>query len=306
MKLNLHLLRIFYAVTENHNFSRAAEALFISQPAVSKGVRELEHQLGLPLIDRVRRAAQSEKGVRLTDNGQALREHARGIFALERAAMDDIEARINLKRGRLVVGASTTVGGYNLPPYIADFLQQHPLVDIQIVVGNTRYISQLLIDCEIDIALVEGSVNEPRIISQKWQDDPLSIVAPNEALIAKQKKVSDRDLNEQIWVMREVGSGTREITDELLHASRVIPKKMIEIGSNEGIARAVAGGSGVAILPTIVVKDLIDLQRIYVLSLSDSHQYTRPLSLLHIRERPLSPLAKQFIAFLNEERKVEN
>lgn len=301
MKINLHLLRIFYAVTENHNFSRAAEALFISQPAVSKGVRELEHQLGLPLIDRVQRAAQSEKGVRLTDNGQALREHARGIFALERAAIEDIEARINLKRGRLVVGASTTVGGYNLPPYIAAFLQQHPFVDVQIVVGNTRYISQLLLDCEIDIALVEGNVNEQRIISNKWQDDPLSIVAPNDAPITKQNKVSDRDLNEQIWVMRELGSGTREITDELLHASRIVPKKTIEIGSNEGIARAVVGGAGVAILPTIVVKDLIDLQRIHVLSLTQTHQYTRPLSLLHIRERPLPPLAKQFIAFLNEE-----
>lgn len=301
MKMNLHLLRIFYAVTENHNFSRAAEALFISQPAVSKSVRELEHQLGLPLIDRVRRTAQSEKGVRLTDNGQALREHARGIFALERAAIEDIEARINLKRGRLIVGASTTVGGYNLPPYIAAFLQLHPLVDVQLVVGNTRYISQLLLDCELDIALVEGNVNEPRIISHQWQDDPLSIVAPNDALITKKKKVSDRDLNEQIWVMREEGSGTREISDALLHASKIVPKKTIEIGSNEGIARAVVGGAGVAILPTIVVKDLIDLQRIRALSLTKTHQYTRPLSLLHIRERPLSPLAKQFIAFLNEE-----
>lgn len=302
MKINLHLLRIFYAVTENQSFSRAADALFISQPAVSKGVRELEHQLGLPLIDRVRRATQTEKGVRLTDNGQALREHARGIFALERAAMEDLEARKNLKRGRLVVGASTTVGGYNLPPYIADFLQQHPLVDVQLVVGNTRYISQLLIDCELDIALVEGSVSEPQIISQKWQDDPLSVVAPNESLITKKTKISDDDLNEQVWVMREIGSGTREVTDELLHASRIHPKRTIEIGSNEGIARAVVGGAGVAMLPTIVVKDLIDLQRIQALSLAKAEQYTRPLSLLHIRERPLSPLAKHFIDFLYEKK----
>lgn len=301
MKLNLHLLRIFYAVTENKSFSRAADALFISQPAVSKGVRELEHQLGLPLIDRDRRATLSEKGIRLTDNGRALRDHARGIFALERAAIEEIEARVNLKQGRLVVGASTTVGGYNLPPYIANFQQQHPLIDIKLVVGNTRYICQQLIDCELDIALVEGHVNEPRIISQKWQADPLSVVASNGMLITKQTKVSHRELNEQAWIMREMGSGTREVTDELLHASRIVPKKTIEIGSNEGIARAVVGGAGVAILPTIVVKDLIDLKRIQVLELAAHHQYTRPLSLLKIRERPLSPLAKQFIAFLNED-----
>ncbi len=304
MKMNLHLLRVFYAVTESHNFSRAAESLFISQPAVSKGVRELEHQLGLPLIDRVRRGARSEKGVRLTDNGQALRDYARGIFAIERAAIEDIEARIHLKQGRLVVGASTTIGGYNLPPYIAGFLQQHPQVDVQLVVGNTQYISQRLIDCELDIALIEGNVNEQRIASQKWQDDSLSIVAPNDSLITKQKKVSSHDLDEQIWVIREQGSGTREVTDELLYKSGIVPKKTVEIGSNEGIARAVVGGAGVAILPTIVVKDLIELHRLRVLFLTEAPQYTRPLSLIHVRERPLSPLAKQFMGFLNEEKLV--
>src|SRR5438309_11871436 len=118
MHINLHLLRIFCAVAEHKSFSRAADTLFVSQPAVSKAVRELERQLELPLLER---GAAGAKGVRLTANGAALFDHGRGIFALERAAAEDIRARVGLKRGRLAVGASTTIAGYWLPPYAAAY-----------------------------------------------------------------------------------------------------------------------------------------------------------------------------------------
>jgi DNA-binding transcriptional LysR family regulator len=105
--LNLHLLRVFAAVVEHAGFSRAAEALFVSQSAVSKALRELEHQLELPLIDR-----SGGRGVRLTEGGQALYRHARGIFALERAALEEVRERVGLRRGGLRIGASTTVAAY--------------------------------------------------------------------------------------------------------------------------------------------------------------------------------------------------
>ena len=107
MRLNLHLLRVFFTVAELRSFSRAAEALFISQPAVSKAVRELECQIGLPLLERGAGGPKSARGVQLTPDGAAVFEHARGIFALERAAIEDVQARVGLQRGRLRVGAST-------------------------------------------------------------------------------------------------------------------------------------------------------------------------------------------------------
>src|SRR3546814_6140470 len=104
--MNLHRLRMFMAVVEHQGFSRAAEALHVSQPAVSKAVRELEHQLGLSLVER---GGARGRGVVLTDNGQSLHQHARAIFALERTAMADIRERMALRSGVLRVGASTTV-----------------------------------------------------------------------------------------------------------------------------------------------------------------------------------------------------
>lgn len=107
------------AVAEHRSFSRAANTSFVSQPAVSKAVRQLEHQLDLALIERGPGGTRGVRGVRLTESGQALFEHARGIFALERAATEEVRARVGLKRGRLVVGASTTIAGYWLPTYAA-------------------------------------------------------------------------------------------------------------------------------------------------------------------------------------------
>ena len=153
--LNLHLLRIFFTVAEQGSFSQAALALHISQPAVSKGVRELEQQLGLALVERG--APSAPRTLRLTESGAALHAHARGIFALERAALDDIRARIGLQRGRLVVGASSTIAGYWLPAQIAAFTQQHPHVDLEICGGNTQSIVQALLDGALDMALIEAA-----------------------------------------------------------------------------------------------------------------------------------------------------
>ncbi|KKM79901.1 hypothetical protein LCGC14_1345290 [marine sediment metagenome] len=174
--MNLHLLRIFHTVIVDGSFSRAAETLHISQPAVSRAVKELESQLDLPLIERSGGTGNSRKGVQLTANGDVIFDHARGIFALEKAAIDDIHARVGLKRGTLVIGASTTIAGYWLSPYLVTFANQHPAIDIQVVVGNTQSISRQLVDCDIDIGLVEGTVNDPRIICEHWRDDKLAVV----------------------------------------------------------------------------------------------------------------------------------
>jgi len=300
--MNLHLLRIFAAVAEHRSFSRAATALFISQPAVSKGVRELEHQLDLVLIERGTAGARA-RGVRLTDSGQALFEHARGIFALERAAAEEVRARIGLKRGRLVVGASTTVAGYWLPRYAAQFARQVPAAELQIRVGNTQIIGRALIDCEIDLALVEGQVNDERIAASHWRDDELQIIAHPDARLARRRSATLEELNGEAWLLREPGSGTREVTDQLMHAQRIEPQRTIEFGSNEGIARAVAAGLGLAMLPARVVRELVRMGEVRKLTLANAGATSllRPLYLLQLKERPPSPLVREFCNVLSHE-----
>ena len=140
--MNLHLLRIFLAVAERRSFSRAADQLCISQPAVSKGVQALESELDLALIESA--AVAGTKGVRLTEGGTALAEHARGIFALEKAATEEVRARVGLKRGRLLIGASTTVAGYWLAPYLKALMSLLPDIDVRVRMGNTDVIAQAL------------------------------------------------------------------------------------------------------------------------------------------------------------------
>jgi DNA-binding transcriptional LysR family regulator len=291
-RVNLHLLRIFVAVAEHRSFSRAAEALFISQPAVSKAVRELERQLDLPLIER---EIGGTRGVRPTDGGQALLEHARGIFALERAAAEDIRARLGLKRGRLTVGASTTIAGYWLPSYVAAFMAGRPAIELEIQAANTRAVSQALIECRMDLALVEGAVEDPRILVTRWRDEALCIVAHSGSALARNPRPTFADLNAQMWLMREPGSGTREVTERLLSTCGITRARQIIFGSNEGIARAVAGGLGVSMLPARVVKGLFAAGTVKEVRLPGAPLPPRPLCLLQLKERPLSPLARAFI-----------
>jgi LysR family transcriptional regulator, transcriptional activator of the cysJI operon len=298
MHMNLHLLRIFSSVAEHRSFSRAAAALFISQPAVSKAVRQLEQQLDLPLMERGLGGARSARGVRLTESGQALFEHARGIFALERAATEEVRARVGMKRGRLTIGASTTIAGYWLPPYAAEFARRFPSAELHVRVGNTRVVSEALIGCEIDLALVEGQVNDPRIIASHWRDDELQIIANPAA--ARRRKHTLEEMNGRVWLLREPGSGTREVTDLIMRAERITPERTVEFGSNEGIARAVAAGLGIAMLPHRVVRELTRIGELRPLTLhAAAPAFKRPLFRLQLRERPASPLQRAFCELLS-------
>ncbi len=308
MAMNLHLLRVFFEVAQRRSFSRAAEALFVSQPAVSKAVRELERQLGLALIERaanrkpgshVQPGHAQGRGMLLTDGGQALLEHARGIFALERAALDDVHARIGRERGRLAIGASTTIAGYWIAPYLAALLARSPAIEAQVRVGNTAAIAQALVDCEIDVALVEGAVHDARIETLHWRDEAMRIVVASADPLARKRAVDAKTLNARDWLVREAGSGTREVGERLMQMHGIEPARTIELGSNEGIARAVAAGLGLALLPESIVRELRITAAVALVRFPRQLPLTRPLYRLQLRERPASPLASAFCELLS-------
>ena len=296
--LNLHLLRVFVTVVEQQGFSRAAETMFITQSAVSKAVRELEHQLDLPLIDRAPGGARGMRGVRLTEGGQALYEHARGIFAMERIALEDIRERVGLRKGELRIGASTTVAGYWLPVHVAGYARRHPDIRTQVMVANTAQIAQAIIDCTVDAAFVEGPVDDPRIDRRVWREEALVVIAPDDLAGSGSRLASAASLSEQTWLLREEGSGTRRVAERLLQAHGITPKHQVEIGSNEAIARAVAAGVGVAILPSVVVEDLIAMRRVRTLSLDGQAALSRRLYRLELLNRRRSPALEAFLAHL--------
>lgn len=293
--MNLHLLRVFMTVVEQQGFSRAAESLHVSQSAVSKAVRELEHQLELPLIERGGTGAKGSRGVQITDSGQALYEHARGIFAMERAAVEDIRDRVGLRKGSLRVGASTTVAGYWLASPIAGFMQRFPDIQFELIVGNTGKIGAAIIDGRIDVAFVEGAVEDPRITATLWKDEPLQVVVATDSTLGAKRRPSVAELSRQTWLLREAGSGTRQVAQALLQSRGITPQRLVEIGSNQAIARAVAADAGVALLPAVVVQDLIAMQRVRTVRVEIEGAILRPLFRLELANRPRSPALQSFL-----------
>lgn len=294
MNLNLHQLRMFKAVVDHQGFTRAAEHLFVTQSAVSKAIRELEHQLDLPLIER----QGTRGGIVLTDNGQALYEHARAIFSMEQAAVADMHERIGLRRGRLRMGASTTVAAYWLPAPIARFAQAHGGIELALVVANTARIGQSVIDGELDMAFVEGVIDDGRIEASVWQREPLRLVVAHASRLGVHRRPSITQLAQQTWLIREVGSGTRQVTQDFLAARGISPLQTIEMGSNEAIAQAVAEGAGISLLPSAVVADLVTIKRVRSVAAGTGADLTRPLYRLELAGRPRPPALQAFIETL--------
>ena len=283
--MNLHALRVFYTVAKLQSFSGAAETLFISQPAVSKALKELEHQLSLKLIER----ATKGRKLALTEGGVALYEHARNIFAIEKTAIDDIKSRTGLKRGTIVIGTSTTIASYWLPPYLARFCSAYPNIKVEVKVENTEKIEHALLECSIDLALVEGTPTEKKIVPTHWQDDLMSVVTPPHF---KPSPNINEWLNQQFWLLREPGSGTREMSVKMLEKQGIKVSNSMQLGSNEAIARSVAQGMGIAILPNVVTEDLVQLKKLKRLSQVKGEMLSRPLYQLHCRGRSSSHSAE--------------
>lgn len=250
MPLNLHLFRMFAAVVRTGSFSRAGEALGLSQPAISKGVRDFELQVGCRLLNR------TPKGVVPTDEGLALSRHAEALFAVERAAEDELSALRGLHNGSLRIGASTTIATYMLARYLGAFHRAHPDVDLFLVSANTRDIAEQMANQDIDIGLVEGPVEVRGLTAEPWQTDVMAlIVAPDHAFAVERQPIDPKRLEDEILIVREPGSGTREVVAQALASHGIEPTRTLEVGSTEAIKQVVAAGVGVSIVSEAAIVD---------------------------------------------------
>jgi DNA-binding transcriptional LysR family regulator len=294
MALNLHLLRLFATVARHRSFSRAADALHLSQPAVSKGVRDFEAQIGNRLLERG-----GSGGVSLTEAGRGLMRHAATLFAAERAAEEELTALRGLQRGTLSLGASTTVATYHLPPVLGAFHKQHPEIELRLSSANTHTIVEMLNARELDIALVEGRVADPNIDVLPWREEAMVLIAaPDHRLARVSAPIGREALNDEIVLVREPGSGTRGVVLDALEAHRIVPRLIVEIGSTEAIKQIVAGGFGIAIVSVAAAADQLALGKVVVLTVRD-FAVRRMLSRLSLPSRQPSSSARTFNALLD-------
>jgi len=288
MSLNLHLLRLFSTVVKTGSFSRAADVLHISQPAISKGVRDFELQVGCRLLDR------TPKGVRPTREGKALVRHAEALFAAERAAEDELLSLRNLDSGSLRIGASTTIATYMISDYLGAFHRKHPGIDLNLVIANTRDIADLMLAHDIEIALVEGPVEDAELESHAWRTDVMSLIADARHRFAGAGRgIEGAALRDETLILREPGSGSREVVAQALATAGIEPRRTLEIGSTEAIKQAVAAGLGVAIVSSASISDQVTLGKLKVVQIRDL-QIDRTLWQLKVPGRIEIPAATAF------------
>jgi DNA-binding transcriptional LysR family regulator len=243
--LTLEQLRVFVAVAERQHITRAAEALNLTQSAVSSAVTTLEGRYGVALFDRVGR------NIVLNPAGQVFLEEARGVLARATAAEAALDDLAGLSRGRLSIHASQTIAGYWLPPRLVEFHQTYPGISLDIAIGNTADVARAVAEGSAELGLVEGEVDDPVLSRSVIGQDRLVLVVGRRHPWADAPPKKAADLIQSEWVLREPGSGTRSAFEAALatHGLRIdaLPTAMV-LPDNEAVRSAVEAGGGATAL----------------------------------------------------------
>lgn len=241
-------LKVFVTVIEQKNFSRAGDILNLSQPGVSLHIRNLENELGTKLIYR------SPKQVQITEPGKILYRHAKQMLNHYETAIREINEFNNVVSGSMKIGASFTIGEYYLPKVLAEFAAQYPMVDIQIIISNSNDVIQGIRSNKLDIGLIEGETDYKDIDVMPFMNDEMIVVVPPDHPLSQMDLIEGNMLQNQIWVLREQGSGTRTYSDKLLSSLELNIKKTFIFTSIQGVKEAVMAGLGIALLSRLTVQ----------------------------------------------------
>lgn len=283
MHITLRQLEVFAEVLKSGSTTQASQMLALSQSAVSAALTDLEGQLGVQLFDRV--------GKRLVVN-----EHGRLLYPRAQAALEqarEIEQLFREDNGAIRVYASSTIGNYILPEVIARYRRDFPNLPLELSVGNSQDVINAVADFRVDIGFIEGPCHSVDIISEPWLEDELVVFAsPSSPLL--QGAVTLAKLAEAPWILREHGSGTREIVDYLLlsHLPKFQPG--MELGNSEAIKHAVRYGLGISCLSRRVIADQLAAGTLVEVAIP-LPRLVRTLWRIHHRQKHLSSALKRFI-----------
>jgi DNA-binding transcriptional LysR family regulator len=255
MNISLRQIEVFFATANSGSVSRAAEKLFISQAAASMALKEFETQLGEKLFDRV------GKKLILNESGRAVVAMAAEIVGRTEELTDYFTDKDSLF-GNLIVGASSTIGNYVLPEYVAAFIHDNGKAKVQLEVGNTEEIIKKVAGFAVDIGFIEGSCCEPEVEVIPWMNDELAVFAAPQHGLVGDGEAGLSELEACDWILREKGSGTREIFDNQISKLSMTIKILLELGHTEAIKNAVSRGYGISCLSRYALHDLQRLQAI--------------------------------------------
>ncbi len=294
-------LQVFYTVAKQLSFTKAAELLFMTQPAVTFQVKQLEEHFNTRLFER------SHGKISLTPAGELALDYAERILNLTA----EMEARISELTGQvsgpLLIGASTTIAEYMLPRLLGEFKQQHQEIQARLTVANSETIERKVADHTLDLGLIEAPSHHPNLITQVCCEDELVMICAPYSDLSKLKTVAPGQVAAHPYISRETGSGTRECIDEYFRSNGVNLDEMnlvMELGSREAIKGAVAAGLGVAIVSSTTVAKEVRLGELVAIPLDPPLR--RQLSLVYPQEKFRSKLLQSFLEFLESSSLVKN
>jgi len=290
MKITLKQLHIFVTVTQEKTLTSAAEKLFLSKPAVSMALAELEKQLGHKLFERM-------------NNRLLMNEMGRALLPLADEQIERSQAITRLFdnhhfQGQIRIGSSNTVGNHLLPILLAQFREKTDHQDQFMCIDNSTSIGKKLKDYELDIALVEGFLVDKKLHTERWIKDEMVIVATPEHELTKKHKITFEDLNKQSWILREEGSGTRNffINHIGLHLSDL--DIIFELSTTEAIINCCAAGLGLSCMSRTAARHALEDKRLVTLPININ--MSRDLYLVWHKDKYQSPILKEFIEYCQQ------
>jgi DNA-binding transcriptional LysR family regulator len=288
-------LQVFHAVAKHLSFTKGAEALFMTQPAVTFQIKQLEEHLNTRLFDR------AQGRISLTPTGQLAFEYAERILALSAELDTRLKEISGQLGGPLLIGASTTIAEYLLPQILGEFKARCPAVVPRLFVANSEAVQDRVGERALDLGFIEGDSHLPSLVTDVCCDDELQVVCAPSHPLARMNTVTPKSLTEHAYVSREPGSGTREVIDHYLQKAGVPPDTLqvvMELGSPEALKGLVATGLGFAIMSRATVAKETRLGLLVQIALSP--RLNRHLSVVYPKERFHSRLVSGFVQFAKE------
>ena len=290
--MTLEQLRIFVAVAEHLHVTKAARELRLTQSAASAAVAALEHRYGVTLFHRTGRR------ILLTESGKVLLSQAKSVLRDAADAERALAELSGLKRGRLSIHASQTIANYWLPPRLSRFRADHPEIDLQVTIGNTSQAAAAMSSGAADLGFIEGEIDDPSLLRHRIPGDRLLLVVGRSHPWFDRKTIAAERLTKTDWVLRERGSGTRQVFETAARAMGVDPAALrivLELPSNEAVRAAVEAGAGATVISELVVEPSL---RYGALKAIDLPLPRRHFEILRHRDRYRSQAEQAFMAIL--------
>lgn len=296
--LTLRRLEIFVRVAESGHATEAGKALGLTQAAVSMALAQLEEYHGGPLFQRRGRK------LHLNEKGRMLLPCAKDILSRVAQLRLMLDTSWDEPIGHLHIGASTTIGNYVLPLLMGEFVRRYPRAQVQLMVGNTEAVVQAVASTALDVGIIEGPCHAVELECIPWRDDELLVICAPQHPWASAKLVRRAQLLDENWIMREPGSGTREVFEAALGLNVDQLERRLELGHTEAIKKAVQAGLEVSCLSRLALET--ELERGQVVAVNTELNLQRQLSIITWPARQHGALTRACLSMLRGETKGED